>query len=148
MPKRRAQASSEIALLRERSLYTLEVIDRADPGARWSMFREAVEDAVTRASLRDLRALTREISGLVAALAPDAQAELRAGLGARFGVEADADRQAQAVAVARIRRRGHLRSEREYRVVQRYADRIAGERGAQDELLVLGGLLDAFNAAR
>lgn len=48
--------------------------------------------------------------------------------------------------IAKVRARGTIRSEREYRAVQAYQDAIAGEPEREDEFLALGTLLNRFSA--
>lgn len=68
--------------------------------------------------------------------------ELIRALHDRFGPDSDSERDRRAA--ERVLARGLIESERKYRVVQGYADSIAGDRDEEDKFLALGKLLDDF----
>lgn len=78
----------------------------------------------------------------MAGLSPDALRQLRRTLIERFGSDPESARDKNAAETARMR--GVIRSEREYRAVQAYADSIAADPDARSEFLVLGALLDEY----
>ena len=145
MPKLTDEQQAELARLRDRTLFIIETCEREEPGPSWPSLRAIVTDLAERGKLRDLRTLGRELRGMMAGLMPDARARLDSELRARFGEGADA--RADAEAVERIRARGAIRSDREYRVVQAYADALGHHPAAREEYLALGALLDAYGAA-
>ena len=96
-------------------------------------------------SIRDLRALLRDFRGMRAGLSAGGRRALDQVLEQRFGPDTD---EARAAAVVEgVRKRGRIRSEREYRIVQAYADSIGADPAAQAEFVALGALLDAYSAA-
>jgi hypothetical protein len=134
--------SEETAALRERALFMLAAFERDEPGPTWAQLREIVEGA---RRLSDLRTLLREFRAMTGAMSPAGRRELDRGLRERFG--ADPEWQRDLAVVAKVRARGRIRSEREYRSVQAYQDSIAGDLERQEEFLALGALLDEFSAA-
>jgi hypothetical protein len=135
--------AEEAAALRERVLLMLAAFEREESSPTWPQLRKVVE-ASTR--LSDLRTVLRECRGMMGAMSPAARRTLERDLRNRFG--ADSEWQRDVAIVAKVRARGRIRSEREYRTVQAYQDSIAGDLEHQDEFLTLGALLDEFSAAR
>jgi hypothetical protein len=78
----------------------------------------------------------------MAGLEPSALAQLRERLIERFGP--DPDHENNTAAAHNARTRGRIRSEREYRAVQAYADSIAADVGSRDDFDALGALLDEY----
>ena len=132
----------EEAEFRERATMMLDAFERAEPAPSWAELRRIVSGA---RGVRQLRAVVRELRGFLAALSPADRRELDGALRARFGPDAEHARDLEVV--AQVRKRGRIRSEAEYRVVQGYADAIAADAGAEAEFLALGALLDAYMAA-
>jgi len=132
-------AAKEFEELRARALRILEVFDREDPGSTWAGFRDVVQRAKR---VDDLRSINRDLRGAMSGLAPDIRSALERELADRFGADLDQSRIRALAAKARLH--GVIRSEREFRAVQAYADSIAGERDANDEFLALGALLDEY----
>jgi hypothetical protein len=140
MPVSRSVKPNEADELRERATMMLAAFVRAEPTATWSQMNEIVARAK---GVNALRAIVRELRGAAAGLSRAARAELERALRDRFGADKSWERDRQLV--ARVRARGQIRSEREYRVVQSYADAIAAD--DQAEFLALGALLDDYMAA-
>jgi len=139
------EQQAELAALHGRCMLMLDAFARAEPDAGGFAALRATVDRVTASrSLSRMRALLRELRGMQAALPPDSQRELARDLATRFGPDGVAGR--DAALVRRVRARGHVSSEREYRVVGAYADAIAGDTHSQDEFLALGVLLDEYMA--
>ena len=134
-----ASSDSEADILRERAYFILDAFEQAEPGPSVTKFRDLVRRA-TRVS--DLRTINRELRGMMAALERSALLRLRQGLLERFGPDSDHERD-KAIA-AKARARGRIRSEREYRSVQAYADSIAAEMEFQDDFTAFGALLDEY----
>jgi len=128
--------------LRARLYLMLEAFEREEPSKTWLEIRELV-DRSSRLSV--LRSLLRDLRGAVAALSPSGRRTLETALQEQFGP--DSEWQRELAIVERVRARGRIRSEREYRAVQAYQDSIAGDRARQDEFLALGAMLDDFSAA-
>ena len=125
--------------LRERALFILAVFDRLEPSPTWARFEEIVRRAT---QLADLRSINRDLRGAMGGLPPEALRELPQSLTERFGPDAEYERDKAAAEQARAR--GRIRSEREYRAVQGYADVIAGDPASRDVYDALGALLDEF----
>ena len=146
MPSRESRGkgdkAGELAELRGRALFMLDVFDAAEPSPTWAAFRDVVE----RGRLSDLRSILRDLRGAASGLTSDARAQLDRALLDRFGPDEHWHRDRELV--AQVRARGRIRSEREYRAVQGYADAIGGDPANQAEFLALGALLDEFSAAR
>jgi len=141
-PEQRA----ELATLHDRCTFMLDAFARAEPDAGgFAGIRETVDRSAASRSLSEMRAVLRELRGMQAGLPLQAQRDLERDLAARFGPDSVAER--DAAVVARVRGRGRIRSEREYRAVHAHADAIAGDPDAEAELLALGALLDAYMAA-
>jgi hypothetical protein len=119
----------------------LDAFDAAEPSPTWAEFRKLVE----RAGLADLRSIVRQLRGAAAGLTLQARAQLERELLARFGPDENWQRDRELV--AKVRARGRIQSEREYRAVQGYADAIAGDPANEADFLALGALLDDFSAA-
>lgn len=134
--------AEEVAELRARALLAIATIDREEPSEIWAQVRAIVEHA-TR--LTDLRTLYREIRGFVGAISPSARQQLERELQERFGPDVGQIRDTKVV--ARVRKAGRIRSEREYRIVQAYLDSMPVESRDAAETLALGALLDGFMAA-
>ena len=136
------QPSREEVDLRARATLMLTAFEHAEPGPWVTEFHDILER--TRGITR-LRALLREFRSMAAGLPAAGRTELACALEAQFGPdpEFECDRRV----VAQVRTRGRIRSEREYRAVQGYADAIAADQDAQEEYLALGALLDAYMAA-
>lgn len=142
MPTGGSARDEEAALLRQRAHMILEAFERAEPSPSWARFRELTDRART---LTDLRTINRELRGAMAALSSTDRRELVRTLDDRFGPDAGFERDRRAA--ERALARGRIRSEREYRAVQAYADSIAGDREAESQYLSLGALLDDFMAS-
>lgn len=121
----------------------LAAFEREEPGPTWAHFFRAVLECTNR--LGDLRVLLRELRAMTGAMSPEGRRGRQRALRQRFGPDRDEGR--ELVTVEKVRARGRIRSEREYRSVEAYADSIAGERARHDEYLALGALLNAFTAA-
>lgn len=132
----------EAAVLRERAHVILAAFERADSSPTWARFRELINRA---RSLSDLRTVNRELRGAMAGLNRADRQELTRTLRDRFGPDTEFERD-QATAEKALTR-GRIRSEREYRAVQAYADGIAGDQEAESKYLALGALLDDFMAS-
>jgi len=78
----------------------------------------------------------------MAGLESPALAQLRRRLVERFGADPDQEKDKTAANAARTR--GRIRSEREFRAVQAYADSIAADLESRDEFNALGALLDEY----
>jgi hypothetical protein len=139
----RGASGEEAATLRERALLMLAAFEREEPSPTWAKFREFVE-ASTR--LGELRMMLRECRGMMAAMSPDGRRVLERVLRERFGADPEWER--ELATVTKVRARGRIQSEREYRSVQAYQDAIAAELDLQEEFLALGALLDDFSTAR
>ena len=108
----------------------------------WAELRQVLDR--TR-GIRGLRAILRELRGMGSGLGPAARQELDQALRDRFGP--DGSEEPDLEIVAEIQRRGRIRSEAEYRVVQAHADAIAADPAREAEFLALGTLLDGYMAA-
>jgi hypothetical protein len=140
-PRGNNDKGAKLAALRGRALFMLDAFDAAEPSPTWAEFRRLVE----RAGLSDVRSMIRDLRGAAAGLTPQARAQLERELLDRFGPDEGWHRDRELV--VKVRARGHIKSEREYRVVQGYADAIAGDPANEAEFLALGALLDNFSAA-
>jgi len=129
----------EVQALRERANLILDAFEQVEPGPTLERFREAANRA-TR--LSDLRTINRELRGAMAGLDRPALADLRRRLLERFGPDPDYEKDKAAADKARVR--GRIRSEREYRAVQAYADSIAADLELRHEFDALGALLDEY----
>jgi hypothetical protein len=140
------EQQAELVALQGRCTLMLDAFARAEPDAGgFAAFRATVDRVAASRSLSRMRAMLRELRGMQAALPPDTHRELARDLAARFGPDEAAERDADLV--ARVRARGRIRSEREYRVVCAYADAIVGDTHTQDEFRALGALLNGYMAA-
>jgi hypothetical protein len=140
------EQQAELAALHGRCTLMLDAFARAEPDAGgFAELRATVDRVAASRSLSGMRAVLRELLAMQAGLPLDTQRELGRNLAARLGPNVVAER--DAAKVARVRARGCIRSEREYRVVCAYADAIAGDPHAQAEFLALGALLDGYMAA-
>src|SRR3982751_1205214 len=117
----------------------LDVLEQAESSPTLARFRAATEQA-TR--LSDLRTINRELRGAMAGLDRTALAQLRKRLLEQFGP--DVDHEKDKAAADKARQHGRIRSEREYRAVQAYADSIAADFVARDEFDTLSALLDDY----
>ena len=134
--------AAEKSQLLTRWRLTLDAVERAEPhGTSWGELRAVGERSAN--NLRALRDLAREAAVMASMLPPSIRAELNAALAAA-GIDVASEQVAEAAAVAKIRTRGRIRSEAEYRRVQSYADQIGPDESRQDEFLALGALLDEF----
>jgi hypothetical protein len=134
--------ATEKAQLLTRCRLTLDAIERAESSPVWAQFRATVEASASR--LGDLRSIVRELLPIVAILPADIRADLARQLSSH-GVDLAQERKQQADAVAKIRERGRIRSEAEYRRVQAYADALTRPED-EAEFITLGALLDTFMA--
>ena len=140
-----AQAKREsLAELRARAFLMLDVFERDQPGSGVGQLRQLIERAT---SLGAMRTILRELRAAATALSAAGRQQLDQELSARFGPALTADQEREQAVVAAVRRRGSIRSEREYRIIQAYADAMSGDPGAEPEFLALGALLDEFSAA-
>ena len=114
-------------------------IEQEEPSETWTRFRVLVE-GTTR--LTDLRVIYREIRSILGDMLPEPRAQLERDLEQRFGPDAADLRDRRLVAA--VQKRGRIRSEREYRIVQAFLDSHSGDNA---EVLALGALLDEFMAA-
>jgi len=119
----------------------LAAFEREEQSGTWAKFRELLQRS-TRVS--DLRMLLRELRAMTGAMSTTGRQALLAELEQRFGP--DSDYEADLAVVSRVRNRGRIKSEREYRAVQSFADSIAGDPQRDGEFLALGALLDRFMA--
>jgi hypothetical protein len=106
--------------------------EREVPGRVWSGVRQVVEKSN---SLSGLRTVLRELRSLLGALSQASRDRIEQELLDRCGPDEDAANDASIV--QRVRKQGRIRSEREYRVVQSYADSINGDQSRNEEFLVL-----------
>lgn len=117
-----SEQEAELAALHGRCMRMLDAFARAEPDSGvFADIRATIDRVAASRSLSGMRAMLRELRGMQAPLPVGAQRDLAA----RFGPDEAAER--DAAVVARVRARGRIRSEREYRVVCAYADAIAGD---------------------
>lgn len=140
------ERTAAVAQQRQRLTLMLEAFERAEPDSArlWEMTREVLAKAH---SLTALKRLAQEFRGMAGALSPSAQHALDRVLLERFGPEPGVA--GDGAVVARVRKRGRIRTVREYRVVAAYADglvRDPSDAASEAEYLQLGALLDAFMA--
>jgi len=119
----------------------LAAFEREEPSDTWARFRDLLQQS-TR--LSDLRVIARELRAATGAMSPAGRQSLLHELQQRFG--SDSEYEADVAVVKRVRRRGRINSEQEYRSVQSYADSIAGDTEREAEFLELGAFLDTFMA--
>src|SRR5215467_14046066 len=121
MPKRgsrpRLSPDREKEELRARGLVMLAAFQHEEPSDTWAKCRDVLQQS-TR--LSDLRTLARELRAATGAMSPRGRQSLLRELSERFGP--DPEYEADLAVVKRVRRRGRVNSEREYRSVQAYAD--------------------------
>ena len=134
---------TELSELRERVLVMVAAFEREEPSETWAKLREL---AGRSSRLTDLRSLVRECRGMMGALTAPGRRALDNELRERFGADPHGERTMGIV--DKVRARGRIRSESEYRSVQAYQDSIASDSEREDEFLSLGHLLDSFSAAR
>ena len=130
--------------LRGRALLMLDAFERDQPGSGVGQLRQVVAGA---RSLSAMRTILRELRAAASTLSPAGRQQLDYDLRARFGPGLTAEEEREQAIVATVRRRGSIRSEREYRVVQAYADRVSADPNAAAEFSALGALLDEYSAA-
>ena len=138
----RSELQAEKVELRERALAMLAAFEREEPGPMWARLRGVLERTT---QVSPLRTLLRELRAMTGAMSSEGRRALRQELRERFGPDRDEKR--DLATVAKVRARGRIRSEPEYRAVEAYGDSIAGDPARQDEYLALGALLDEFSAA-
>ena len=133
-----------LAELRGRAVLMLDAFERDQPGSGVGQLREVVESA---RSLSAMRAILRELQAAASTLSSAGRQQLDQELSSRFGPGRTAEEEREQAIVATVRRRGSIRSEREYPVVQAYADRLSTDSNAEAEFVALGALLDEYSAA-
>jgi len=140
-----AQAKREaLAELRARALLMLDAFERDQPGSGAGQLRQVIENA---RNLGALRTILRELRAAANTLSPAARQQLDHELSAGFGPGVNAEEEREQAVVTTVRRRGAIRSEQEYRVVQAYVDRLSADPTAGAEFLALATLLDEYSAA-
>jgi len=149
MPRRASlspEQETELAGLRERCVALLQALERAGCATSTiaAQMQELIERIAEKRSLRAMRDMLRELRAWQGAMPPEIRVQVDAELRARFGPDADAQR--DEVVVEKVRARGRIRTEREYRIVSAYADSLSGDPKNEEEYLRLGRLLDAFMA--
>jgi len=141
-PRAPGDRNTEKAELRDRALLILARFEREEPSPVWAELRNVIARTTT---LSGLRSIVRDLRGTMGAMPAATRLALEQDLARRFGPDAGAAK--DAAVVNKVRRRGRIDSEREYRSVQAYADTIASEPSRQDEFVALGALLDEYMAA-
>jgi hypothetical protein len=142
MPRPTSAGDDETATLRGRAELILATFEREEPSPTWAQYRALVEQAT---GLTHLRGINQDLRAMMAGLPRASGDALRLELRTRFGPDREEERDRQTV--AKIRARGRIRSEREYRIVQQYVDSIPADPNDQDEFLALGAMLDEYMAA-
>ena len=132
-----------VAALRARLLLTLEFIEGVQDFPSGAQMRRIVEDAAGRGNERALRLLVKEVDSLKAALAPHHQEGLSALLQSRLGVDTERERAERQRHVAAALRRGAVRSEKERRRLEEYADMLETAGGDPKEIADVRRLLRA-----
>jgi len=122
----------------------VDAFERDQPRSRVGQLRQVIEGA---RSLSAMRTILRELRAAASTLSPAGRQQLDHELSARFGPGLTAAEEREQAIVATVRRRGSIRSEREYRVVQAYADGLSADPDANAEFLALGALLDEYSGA-
>ena len=140
-----AKAKREaLAELRVRAFLMLDAFERDQPGSGVGQLRQVVEGA---RSVSAMQSILRELRAAASTLSPTGRQHLDRELGKRLGPELSAEEEREQAVVAAVQRRGSIRSEREYRIVQAHADAISASHAAQAEVVALGRLLDEYSAA-
>jgi hypothetical protein len=142
MPRPTSGGDDESAALRGRAELILATFEREEPSPTWARYRELIAQA-TR--LTHLRGINQDLRAMMVGLPRASGEALKLELRARFGPDREEER--DRLTVAKIRARGRIQSEREYRIVQQYADSIPANPDDQEEFLTLGAMLDAYMAA-
>jgi hypothetical protein len=136
--KQRATATE----LRGRALLILDSFEHEEPSSTWQQMRELVH---TSTRIGDLRTIVLELRSAMAGLTPEARLSLDHRLAEQFG--ADEEQALRLALVVEVLKRGCIRSEEEFRIVQAVADSIAADLARGAEFLQLGSLLDEYSAA-
>jgi hypothetical protein len=96
---------------------------------------EIVEAAMSRRDLRTLRRIERDVEEMALALAPGERERLQTQLRTRTTGPSDLGRDRAHAEAAALLARGEIRSEKERRRLEQYADSLGATPGADTELI-------------
>lgn len=118
-----------------------------DPALR-TMTESIIKDLFANNNVRGLRMMAKELSEMAGALEPTQWTRLDDALRSRFGRGLSDVADERRRNVSRILKRGAIRTDDEYRLVQGYVDEIYADDSKREEWTRLGELLNGFDRQR
>lgn len=145
MTKKKLSPEEEAAIraLRDRLVMTIRYFENAQEFPSGAQMRAIVEDAAARQDRRTLRLLGREVENMTIALAPHQRDGLETMLHDRLGINQEAERAELKRQIAAVIARGTVRSEKERRRLEDYAETLEVTGGDPAEIEAVRRLLSA-----
>lgn len=129
-----ADQEAQLRLLRQRLLFTLQFMQNVQDFPAGKSIERKVCAAADRGDIRNLLLIAREVDMMVTlASTPHERDGLEALLKARFGVDKEFERAKLQRVVESILERGTIRSEKERRHLEDYAEILAATHGDEHE---------------
>ncbi len=119
--------------------------ERRKTWGRWNAASSACRRDLRRSKCTVDEARDARLNDLCQGLPGDLQDGLEALLAARLGIDADAERAAERSRIAQILARGRIASEKEYRFVVSYLERIDNDASARKDVTALEELMHRFS---
>ena len=145
MRRLNAEQAIELQRLQSGSLALLAWLEQHD-GFRYAPpLRAIIDEACTRQQLGKMRALAKELRGMIGSLPPPLRQQIIDGIGAS-GIPLAADLEIDTDAARAIVARGRLASDEEYYALRHYLDRLEAEASfPEDERRAVLAMLENYD---
>lgn len=116
-------------------------------GELGGQFQRALDGALDTQNVRGMRSAVRDLGDMLGALPPEHRRDITMSVERSTGSSLQELQQADARAVAGILRRGHIRNQREYHLLQSHLDRVGGDPARSVEAASILHLLETYRVS-
>lgn len=110
-------------------------------------FKRSLAGALDTQNVRGMRSAVRDLGDMLSALPDEQRRDVTLAVERATGSSLQDLEQADARAVAGILRRGHIRNDREYHLLQSHLDRLAGDPARSADATPIHHLLETYRDA-
>jgi hypothetical protein len=125
----------------------LALAKRGQIGDLGVQFKRALDGARDTQNLRGMRSAVRDLNDMLSALPADQRRDVTQAVEQSTGSSLQDLLQADVRAVAGILRRGQIRNQKEYHLLQSHLDRFVGDPGRSGEADSIAHLLDSYRGS-
>jgi hypothetical protein len=125
----------------------LALASQGQIGDLGAQFKRALDGARDTQNVRGMRSAVRDLGDMLSALPDEQRRDVTQAVAQSTGTSLQDLMQADARAVAGILRRGHIRNQKEYHLLQSHLDRLVGDAARSVEAASIVDLLESYRAS-